>query len=85
LTWPVFALSALAAAAVFVFSVAVQIPASAAWPELTADAASAYPALPDKQKEHTAVMADMYPSAAAIDHFGGQYGLPHAYSPHRGY
>jgi hypothetical protein len=46
---------------------------------------AAYRALPDGQREHTAVVAQIYPLAAVVDVIGRREGLPPAYSPHRGY
>jgi hypothetical protein len=45
----------------------------------------AYDSLPTEVKPHTAIVAESYPFAAAVDLHRGSTGLPHAYSAHRGY
>ncbi|MGW4485464.1 ArnT family glycosyltransferase [Amycolatopsis sp. NPDC004368] len=42
-----------------------------------------YAALPDKA--HTAVYAEIYPFAAAVEYYGPPYGITEVYSGHRGY
>ncbi|WP_326837259.1 glycosyltransferase family 39 protein [Amycolatopsis rhabdoformis] len=42
-----------------------------------------YAALPDKA--HTAVYAEIYPFAAAVEYYGPRYGITDVYSGHRGY
>jgi hypothetical protein len=46
------------------------------WRELTALVASIYYSLPPSQRSQAAILASNYGEAAAIDFFGGEYGLP---------
>jgi 4-amino-4-deoxy-L-arabinose transferase-like glycosyltransferase len=55
------------------------------WPELTATVASIYRSLPPDQRAQAVVVASNYGEAAAIDFFGGAYGLPPAVSGHNNY
>lgn len=55
------------------------------WPELAATVARVYDALPASQRAQTAIVASNYGEAAAIDFFGGRYGLPPALSGHNNY
>jgi 4-amino-4-deoxy-L-arabinose transferase-like glycosyltransferase len=55
------------------------------WPELAQTVASIYDALPPAQRAQAAIVADNYGEAAAIDFFGGRYGLPPALSGHNNY
>lgn len=55
------------------------------WPELTATVARIYDSLPIAQRRRAAIVADDYGEAAAIDFFGGAYGLPAAISYHNNY
>jgi 4-amino-4-deoxy-L-arabinose transferase-like glycosyltransferase len=48
-------------------------------------ATAAYRALPDGTRGQTALFAEIYPLAAAVDVLGGRAGGPPPYSPHRGY
>ena len=48
------------------------------WPEMVNHVATAYHALPEPQRENTAVLAADYQQAAAIDFYASQYGLPQA-------
>ena len=48
------------------------------WERLAADVAHYYDALPAAQRERTAIYADTYADAGAIDLFGPRYGLPNA-------
>ncbi len=48
-------------------------------------ATAAYQALPDGTRRQTALFAQIYPLAAAVDVLGERAGGPPAYSPHRGY
>jgi 4-amino-4-deoxy-L-arabinose transferase-like glycosyltransferase len=85
-TWPVCALSAaIAVAAAIVVPAVVLRPAAQAWPRLADTVARAYRALPPEERQRTAVLAESYPFAAAIDYFGPTRGLPPAYSGYRGY
>ncbi|HEV2425074.1 MAG TPA: glycosyltransferase family 39 protein [Terriglobia bacterium] len=55
------------------------------WQEMTAAAARAYHNLPPGQRAATAIFANDYGEAGAIDLFGPRFGLPHALSPHQNY
>lgn len=55
------------------------------WEEMTAVAAKAFQAVPDGLKSRTAIFAQNYGQAGAIDLFGPKYGLPHAISGHQNY
>ena len=59
--------------------------ASLGWPELTDTVAGAYRALPPATRRTTAVVANSYWDASALDRYGPARGLPHPYSPHRSY
>jgi hypothetical protein len=55
------------------------------WPEMVAAVARVYHSLPAEEQRKTAILADNYGEAGAIDFFGAQYGLPKAISPHQNY
>lgn len=55
------------------------------WPELTAEVARIYDALPAAERAHAAIFANNYGEAGAIDQFGPAYGLPRAVSAHQTY
>jgi len=55
------------------------------WPEMTAAVARVYNRLPPAEREKTAIFAQNYGEAGAIDFFGSQYGLPKAISGHQNY
>jgi hypothetical protein len=55
------------------------------WPELAAAVASIYAGLPPAQRAQAAIVTHNYGEAAAIDFFGGRYGLPPAISGHNNY
>jgi Dolichyl-phosphate-mannose-protein mannosyltransferase len=55
------------------------------WPEMAAAVARVYHSLPEEQQRKTAIFADNYGEAGAIDFFGAQYGLPKAICPHQNY
>ena len=55
------------------------------WEEMAATVAQAYNALPAPVREHTAIFAQTYGQAGAIDQFGPKYGLPPAISGHQSY
>jgi Dolichyl-phosphate-mannose-protein mannosyltransferase len=59
--------------------------ASLGWTEMASTLAGAYRALPPATQRTTAVVADTYWEASAIDRYGPAHGLPHPFSPHRGY
>lgn len=55
------------------------------WKEMASRTAEVYYALPDVEKERTAILAENYGEAGAIDHFGRELGLPNAISGHQSY
>jgi 4-amino-4-deoxy-L-arabinose transferase-like glycosyltransferase len=55
------------------------------WPELVATVATIYAGLPPVQRAQAAIVTSNYGEAAAIDFFGGRYGLPPALSGHNNY
>lgn len=55
------------------------------WRELTSSVARAYHALPPNEQRTTAIFAQNYGEAAAIDFFGPALGLPNAISGHQNY
>ncbi len=55
------------------------------WPEMVAEVARVYKSLPEAERANTAIYANNYGEAGAIDFFGTQYGLPKAICPHQSY
>ncbi|MGC8484266.1 MAG: glycosyltransferase family 39 protein [Candidatus Baltobacteraceae bacterium] len=55
------------------------------WQRLAEDVARIYRRLPPALRERTAVYADTYADAGAIDRFGARYGLPAAIGSQNGY
>lgn len=55
------------------------------WNEMAAAVARVYHDLPPEQRTRTAIFANDYGEAGAIDFFGRRYGLPRAISPHQNY
>jgi 4-amino-4-deoxy-L-arabinose transferase-like glycosyltransferase len=55
------------------------------WDEMTATVAGVYNSLPGDIRGQTAIFAQSYGQAGAIDLFGPQYGLPPAISGHQSY
>ncbi|HZI88503.1 MAG TPA: hypothetical protein VFD48_16845, partial [Pyrinomonadaceae bacterium] len=55
------------------------------WEEMTRTVAEIYNSLPPEQREQTAIFANSYGQAGAIDFFGPRYGLPKAISNHQNY
>ncbi|UNK50890.1 glycosyltransferase family 39 protein [Lysobacter sp. S4-A87] len=55
------------------------------WPELVAEVARIYHALPEGEREHTAVFTNNYGEAGAINLYGPKLGLPTAISPVNSY
>jgi hypothetical protein len=55
------------------------------WNSMTATVAGAYWALPRSQRATTAIFADRYAYAGAIDFYGPRYGLPPVISPNNSY
>jgi Dolichyl-phosphate-mannose-protein mannosyltransferase len=55
------------------------------WEEMTREVARIYNALPAEERARTAIFANSYGQAGAIDFFGPKYGLPKAVSNHQSY
>ena len=55
------------------------------WEEMAREAARVYHELPPEQRAATAIFANSYGQAGAIDFFGKKYGLPKAISNHQSY
>ena len=55
------------------------------WPEMVETVAQIYNRLPPEERDRTAIYANNYGEAGAIDFFGPRYGLPKAISPHQSY
>jgi hypothetical protein len=55
------------------------------WPEMVAQVAQIYNAMPADERAKTAILAGNYGSAGAIDFFGPRYGLPPSISAHQNY
>jgi hypothetical protein len=55
------------------------------WPEMVATVAGVYQGLPAADRAKAAIVAGNYGEAAAVDFFGGRYGLPPALSGHNQY
>jgi hypothetical protein len=55
------------------------------WPEMVAQVAEVYNAMPAGERAKTAILAGDYGSAGAIDFFGPRYGLPRSISAHQNY
>jgi hypothetical protein len=53
------------------------------WPEMAAEVARIYHALPPRDRARAAIFAGNYGEAGAINHFGPRYGLPTAISGHQ--
>jgi hypothetical protein len=55
------------------------------WEEMARKTAEVYNALPPEQRANTAIFANSYGQAGAIDFFGAKYGLPKSISNHQSY
>jgi hypothetical protein len=55
------------------------------WPELAAEAARVWRALPPQERARCGIFGQNYGEAGAIDYFGPALGLPHAISAHNSY
>ncbi len=55
------------------------------WEEMTRAVAEVYKRLPPDERAQTAIFANSYGQAGAIDFFGAKYGLPKAISNHQNY
>jgi hypothetical protein len=55
------------------------------WPEMAQQIAAIYHGLPEDERSKCVIYAGLYEQAAAIDFFGGDYGLPKAICNHVSY
>ena len=55
------------------------------WTDMVAGVARVYYSLPAEERARTAILANNYGDAGAIDFFGSRYGLPKAISGHQSY
>jgi hypothetical protein len=55
------------------------------WEDMTREVAKVYNSLPPEERAQTAIFANSYGQAGAIDFFGPKYGLPKAISNHQNY
>ena len=55
------------------------------WEEMVAAVARVYNSLPPEERAKTAIFANNYGEAGAVDFFGSKYGLPKAICPHQSY
>src|SRR5947207_6193260 len=55
------------------------------WEEMVREVARIYNTLPPEERARTAIFANSYGQAGAIDYFGPKYGLPKAISNHQTY
>ena len=55
------------------------------WEDMTRAVAEVYNSLPPEERAQTAIFANSYGQAGAIDFFGAKYGLPKAISNHQNY
>jgi hypothetical protein len=55
------------------------------WEDMTREVAKVYNSLPTEERAQTAIFANSYGQAGAIDFFGPKYGLPKAISNHQNY
>jgi hypothetical protein len=55
------------------------------WEDMTREVASVYNGLPPEERAKTAIFANSYGQAGAIDFFGPKYGLPKSISNHQNY
>ncbi|MCI2418182.1 glycosyltransferase family 39 protein [Saccharopolyspora sp. K220] len=90
--WPAFGASAcLALAALPILPASAISPhdvfsrGSVGWPKITAIVADTYHRLPSDRQRTTAVLTHDYWSAAALDRYGPEFGVPRPYSGSRGF
>ncbi|QUH06111.1 glycosyltransferase family 39 protein [Saccharopolyspora erythraea] len=81
--WPCYALSAAATAGMLALIVASS--GAVTTRPAVEPVAAAYHALPPQTRDRTAIVTEIYPTAATLDHYAEELGLPGSYSPHRGY
>jgi 4-amino-4-deoxy-L-arabinose transferase-like glycosyltransferase len=55
------------------------------WPEMAAEVARAYNAIPPAERARCGIFGQNYGQAGAVDFFGRRYGLPKAISAHQNY
>ena len=55
------------------------------WEPMVREVARIYNSLPPEERTRTAIFANNYGEAGAIDYFGPKYGLPRAISNHQTY
>ena len=55
------------------------------WEPMVREVARIYNSLPPEERAHTAIFANSYGQAGAVDYFGPKYGLPKAISNHQTY
>jgi hypothetical protein len=55
------------------------------WPEMVAQVAKVYNALPPEERARTAIYSNSWGEAAAVDFYGPRFGLPTAISAHNAY
>jgi hypothetical protein len=55
------------------------------WENMVASTASAYNLLSEEERASCAILANNYGEAAALDHYGGRFGLPKAICAHNSY
>jgi Dolichyl-phosphate-mannose-protein mannosyltransferase len=55
------------------------------WQEMVKEVARVYNSLPPQERDRTAIFANSWGEAAAVDFYGPRYGLPQAISAHNGY
>jgi len=55
------------------------------WEDMAREVAKVYNSLPPEERARTAIFANSYGQAGAIDFFGAKYGLPKAISNHQNY
>ncbi|HXY11511.1 MAG TPA: glycosyltransferase family 39 protein [Terriglobales bacterium] len=53
------------------------------WPEMVREVAAIFDSLSPAERSETGIWAGNYGEAGAVDEFGPQYGLPHAWSRHQ--
>jgi hypothetical protein len=55
------------------------------WEDMVRKTAAVYRSLPADERARTAIFANDWGEASAVDYFGQRYGLPSAVSPHNSY
>ncbi len=83
--WPAFAVSAAAAGGMLAIGSVATNDSGSVGSEIAQRTAAAYRSLPEDERERTAIMGGSYITAAYIDGYSEQYGLPQAHSSNRSY